>query len=66
MPIIYELMGIMVHRGSYHGGHYIAVSKRDGEWLKFNDERISNVKSERHILQNKAYVLIYKTRYEEE
>lgn len=41
----YNLIGVMVHLGSYHGGHYIAISQRNGKWYKFNDERVTKVKS---------------------
>jgi len=52
----------MVHLGTYFGGHYIAISKRNNKWFKFNDERVTKIKSTRYLLNNKAYVLIYKSR----
>ena len=42
---VYELRGILVHRGVANGGHYYSlIRNREGghdEWLKFNDEAVS-------------------------
>ena len=34
----YDLFGIIVHKGTLSGGHYIASVKRSGQWYIFNDE----------------------------
>jgi ubiquitin carboxyl-terminal hydrolase 47 len=49
-PNVYELYGVLVHRGSALGGHYYAYirSFRDGKWLEFNDSSVSSVSDDRY------------------
>lgn len=42
-PIVYEIFAISEHSGSAHGGHYVAYSRRGGDWYYFSD---SNVKAQ--------------------
>merc|ERR1712228_699873 len=46
----YELCGIVTHKGrSANSGHYIGYSKdsaRGGQWLKFDDEDVTEIKAE--------------------
>jgi len=35
---VYDLQGIVVHSGSFDGGHYYSLLKDELEWLELNDE----------------------------
>lgn len=45
---IYDLVGVVIHRGSAHGGHYFSYIRERGpngpvpgdRWFEFNDERV--------------------------
>ena len=40
----YQLLGLLEHEGETGTkGHYTAVTLRDGKFLRFNDEKITNV-----------------------
>ena len=53
----------MVHIGhKSYGGHYIAISKRNDQWLKFDDDEVRKLRSEKRIAEQKAYMLVYRTR----
>lgn len=40
----YELVGYVTHLGkSVHSGHYVAHVKRNGQWVLFNDNKVSEV-----------------------
>jgi len=66
----YELMGVLTHKGrSSSSGHYVGWTRRQGDdWLMFDDDMVSPVKSE-DILKlsgggdwHSAYVLLYAPR----
>ncbi|KAK5961131.1 ubiquitin-specific protease UBP8 PWA37_001660 [Arxiozyma heterogenica] len=57
--IIYELTGIISHKGTVNEGHYTATVKlSSGQWFKFNDSMISLLKEEQ-VLQEQAYLLFF-------
>lgn len=57
--ILYELIGIISHKGTVNEGHYTATIKLpSGQWFKFNDSMISLVKEEQ-VLQEQAYLLFF-------
>lgn len=35
--VTYDLMGVNIHSGSAHGGHYYSYAKVDDDWYVFND-----------------------------
>ena len=35
-----KLKGIIVHEGGPDMGHYWAIIKREGGWIKFNDSKV--------------------------
>lgn len=43
-----ELAAVVLHRGSYGHGHYIAFSRnaRDGQWYETNDDYVMSLPSE--------------------
>lgn len=51
-PLVYQLAGVLIHKGGAYGGHYYAYirSFEDGEWHCFDDSRISKV-SKRHVAE---------------
>jgi len=39
---MYDLIGVVVHRGRAGAGHYYSfVKHRDEKWVKFNDDMVS-------------------------
>ena len=38
--LLYELFGLTVHIGTLDMGHYVAYSKRYGNWYLFDDENV--------------------------
>eukprot|EP00347_Sterkiella_histriomuscorum_P013357 403365027 len=54
----YELFGLTIHIGSLEMGHYVAYSKRQGQWYKFNDEDVREV-SQKEAFSQEAYLLFY-------
>ncbi|CCH60615.1 hypothetical protein TBLA_0D01070 [Henningerozyma blattae CBS 6284] len=60
--MIYELTGIVTHRGTVNEGHYITYTKTaDGVWYQFNDSVVMKVPLEQ-MLKEQAYLLIYTIR----
>ena len=47
-PMVYQLVGILIHRGGAYGGHYYAYirSFEDFEWYCFDDIRVFKVSKE--------------------
>eukprot|EP00754_Rhynchopus_humris_P006000 Rhum_TRINITY_DN12947_c3_g1::Rhum_TRINITY_DN12947_c3_g1_i1::g.55755::m.55755 len=56
----YRLHGMIVHRGSYHGGHYVSYvySQRFNTWVLCNDDSIGQVDPQA-VAGEAAYVLVY-------
>lgn len=59
----YDLLGIVNHRGSFNGGHYVAYCRNfeTGNWLEFDDSRVRNVHEE-DVMNVQAYLLFYMRR----
>ena len=58
----YNLYAVANHFGNQNGGHYTAFRKNpDGRWFHFNDENVTEIKSENinEIVNNGAYCLFY-------
>ena len=57
----YELIGVIVHKGKDVGkGHYIAFSQDNyGNWMLYDDKEYKQV-SPTIVLDQQAYVLIYR------
>jgi ubiquitin C-terminal hydrolase len=57
----YDLIGIINHRGSIGGGHYVAYCKSDADslWYEFDDSFTRPV-SESYVRNVQAYVLFYR------
>ena len=60
---IYDLYGVCNHIGGPMGGHYTANIKNvSGKWLNCNDETVSIIENETHIVTPMAYCLFYRMR----
>lgn len=61
----YDLLGIVNHRGSFNGGHYVAYCRnlQTGRWLEFDDSRVREI-SEAELMTKQAYLLFYIQRSE--
>jgi ubiquitin carboxyl-terminal hydrolase 8 len=65
--VIYDLYGVIMHRGNMHCGHYVAFTKNpiNNEWYFFDDSNVLHItkdKIEGAIQNSEAYVLFYKKR----
>lgn len=58
--LLYDLIGVIEHRGSLGYGHYIAKCRNplDLKWYIFDDEEVSE-EDEKKIITNDAYILFY-------
>lgn len=58
---LYELYGIIDHKGSMGYGHYISKCKNplDGQWHKFDDEEIRII-DEKNVVTENAYILFFR------
>ena len=56
----YDLLGIVNHRGSFNGGHYVAYCRdlNTGKWFEFDDSRVREI-SESQLMNVQAYLLFY-------
>ena len=55
----YNCIGICKHLGYSFLGHYIAISKKEGDWYVFDDDSVYST-YESSIVDSNAYILIYK------
>jgi ubiquitin C-terminal hydrolase len=54
----YELLSVIVHHGTFGGGHYTCYVKYDGVWYNCDDHYVRKCTIE-DVLGSQAYVLIY-------
>lgn len=55
----YTLLAIICHQGKHTGsGHYIADIKKDGRWVRFNDDRV--YAQEQPTGLDKGYIYVYR------
>jgi ubiquitin C-terminal hydrolase len=61
VPAVYDLFGIVYHRGSMEGGHYTAMVSADptNDWTLFDDSRVA---PSDQIDGRAAYILFYQKR----
>jgi len=57
-----NLIGAVIHYGNINGGHYVYVGKQLDKWYLYNDNSISEIKSDNELnnILNFAYLLAYK------
>lgn len=70
----YNLLGFILHSGSFKNGHYISAMQKDDGWYTFNDNKINKqedrtinmicnngqLKARKHFNSFDPYVIIYK------
>lgn len=61
---VYDLKSVVHHYGNYDGGHYISFCATDDytTWNRFDDSRISLVKSVEEFMTSNSYILMYERR----
>lgn len=57
---IYKLHGAIIHSGSYNGGHYIYVGLVENIWYLFNDNHVSELRTNINDELLNSYLLYYK------
>ena len=55
---VYQLQGVLYHRGTRRGGHYIAAVRRGSDWYLCDDERITRTRPV-DLISEYAYCLFY-------
>ncbi|MCJ1322384.1 hypothetical protein MMC15_007732 [Xylographa vitiligo] len=62
-PGWYDLSTVVVHEGAeVTGGHYYCFCRRDDQWFKFDDHRVT-LATEAQVLDANAYLLFYIIRH---
>jgi ubiquitin carboxyl-terminal hydrolase 22/27/51 len=56
--LMYDLAGVIVHKGQIDSGHYVNYTRDRGEWFLFDDSKVVLV-SEADVLGAQAYILFY-------
>lgn len=56
--LIYELTGVVVHKGKIDSGHYINYSREGDDWFMFDDSKVV-LANEAEVLNAEAYLLFY-------
>eukprot|EP01062_Namystynia_karyoxenos_P052127 TRINITY_DN4141_c4_g1_i1.p1 TRINITY_DN4141_c4_g1~~TRINITY_DN4141_c4_g1_i1.p1 ORF type:complete len:868 (+),score=375.79 TRINITY_DN4141_c4_g1_i1:93-2606(+) len=58
-PGKYSLLAVILHQGSHTGsGHYVADIKKDGRWIRFNDDRVYAPEGGPGL--DKGYIYVYR------
>ena len=57
----YDLATVVVHVGKMDAGHYLCYCRRDDQWFRFDDSKVT-LADERHVLEADAYLLFYVVR----
>ena len=57
----YDLIAVVNHTGTLKYGHYTTYAKnrQDQNWYVFDDKIIKRLKSEKDVITNNAYILVY-------
>ena len=65
---VYNLYGVIVHRGDLHSGHYIAYcyNQFSSEWVYYSDSTVRAGVAYESIELGSAYALFYELRDREE
>jgi len=63
---LYDLSGVVLHRGNFHGGHYRTFSCSNGKWFLYNDSKVEAAEIVSVLREtSQVYVLLYKLRVNE-
>ena len=55
----YNLIGLVIHTGTYESGKFSAICKRSKNWYYFKDSKVSKFHSD-ELLDQSPYILLYK------
>ena len=56
---VYDLFGIIEHKGTMDNGHYISICKNSDNWYKYNDINVEKIDIN-DVQKSNAYILFYK------
>ncbi|EKE42611.1 hypothetical protein ENUP19_0047G0026 [Entamoeba nuttalli] len=58
---MYKLVGVVIHNGDAHGGHYFSNRLINGKWVCFNDRSVNAAEGETWFggKSSSAYILFY-------
>lgn len=59
---LYDLFAVVNHNGTIDSGHYTAWVRREGDWFKCDDDKVSKMKVKSPISSTEAYLLFYAQR----
>ena len=63
---VYDLSGVILHRGGYDYGHYRAFSRNKGTWFLYDDDSVEPADIKDVLgMQGEVYMLMYNLRLEE-
>ena len=57
----YDLSTVVVHVGKMDAGHYLCFCRRDDQWFRFDDSKVT-LADEKQVLAADAYLLFYVVR----
>ncbi len=60
---LYDLFAVVNHTGTIDSGHYTTWVRREGEWFKCDDEKVTKLKIKSPIQSPEAYLLFYAQRH---
>ncbi len=58
--VMYNLQGVILHRGSLNSGHYTCICRNLDKtgWMYFDDDSVREM-DEKDVVDSNAYILIY-------
>lgn len=61
---LYDLFAVVNHMGKIDSGHYTALIRREGQWFRCDDEKVSRVTDVGKLIQSEeAYLVFYVQRH---
>lgn len=60
-PLLYDCVCVVVHKGSFQGGHYVAYVRNGDVWYLCDDAYVQHV-AEEVVQQSQPYMLFYEQR----
>ncbi|CAN8064949.1 unnamed protein product [Agarophyton chilense] len=61
---VYDLFAVVNHSGRIDSGHYTSIIRRQGEWFRCDDEKVSRVAEVGEIIRSEeAYLVFYVQRF---
>ncbi|KAI0564135.1 Ubiquitinyl hydrolase 1 [Gracilaria domingensis] len=61
---VYDLFAVVNHNGRIDSGHYTSIIRRQGEWFRCDDEKVSRIAEVGEIIRSEeAYLVFYVQRF---